>query len=479
MTDKLSQKIIALRKKSGLTQQALGEALGVSNRAISNWEQKISIPSLENLYNLAKIFDVPMECFFSDDTSQPRSRTEKLPGMESLKELYKIGRGPSSSHTIGPERACRFFKEKHPSAERFDVILYGSLAKTGKGHGTDRVIRTVLSPAECRIEFNQKEILSLPHPNTMELIAYKGGAEAERIRVMSIGGGNIVIENHDYVSPPRVYTLSSFEDIRDYCTDKNIRLWQYVTETEGAGFEEYLMNVWQAMKASIRRGLEDEGILPGGLNVHKKAKYLFGQEHIDESAETRENRLICAYAFAVSEQNASGGEIVTAPTCGASGVLPAVLYYQQQKKGYSDTHILHALMTAGVIGNLIKTNASISGAECGCQAEIGSACAMTAAALGELFELHIDKIEYAAEIAIEHHLGLTCDPICGLVQIPCIERNAVAAMRAINAVNLASFLSSTRKISLDKVIRAMKETGHDLSDPYKETAEGGLAKIKI
>ena len=233
------------------------------------------------------------------------------------------------------------------------------------------------------------------------------------------------------------------------------------------------------MKSSIEAGLEMDGILPGGLELQRKAKTLYNSQYMSESPETRENRIVCSYAFAVSEQNASGETIVTAPTCGSAGVLPSVLYYQQKKHDFSDTQIIRALMTAGLIGNLIKTNASISGAECGCQAEIGSACAMAAAALAELFDLSIDKIEYAAEIAIEHHLGLTCDPICGLVQIPCIERNAVAAMRAINAVNLADFLWSTRRISLDNVIKAMKETGHDLLTPYKETSEAGLAKIKL
>lgn len=478
MTDHLSQKIITLRKKAGITQQELGEALGVSNRAISNWENRTSIPTIENLYHLARIFEVPMEYFFLEDEASGAA-SARPQGMESLCELYKIGRGPSSSHTIGPQRACEFLKAQCPEADAFRVILYGSLAKTGVGHGTDRVIRAVLAPTRCDVTFCQNEWEQLPHPNTMDMIAYLGERELQRFRVMSVGGGSIVIENHEMQRPPLIYRHTNFEEIRQYCQEKGIRLWQYVRETEEDGFEDYMAEVWQTMKASIRRGLEDDGILPGGLNVHKKARYLYGQEHVDESAETRENRLICAYAFAVSEQNASCGEIVTAPTCGSAGVLPAVLYYQQQKKGYSDRQILHALMTAGVIGNLIKTNASISGAEGGCQAEIGSACAMTAAALGELFALHMDKIEYAAEIAIEHHLGLTCDPICGLVQIPCIERNAVAAMRAINAVNLASFLSSTRKISLDKVIHAMKETGRDLSRHYKETAEGGLAKIHI
>ena len=240
-----------------------------------------------------------------------------------------------------------------------------------------------------------------------------------------------------------------------------------------------MAEIWETMKNAVRRGLADEGVLPGGLNVRKKAKHLLNLEHIDESAETRENRMVSSYAFAVSEQNACGGTIVTAPTCGASGVVPAVLYYQQKKRRYGDEEILRALAAGGLIGNLIKTNASISGAECGCQAEIGTACAMAAASLAELFQLSLDKIEYAAEVSIEHHLGLTCDPICGLVQIPCIERNAVAAMRAINAVSLSSFLSDTRKISLDDVIITMRDTGRDIAGAYRETAEGGLAKIEI
>jgi L-serine dehydratase len=248
---------------------------------------------------------------------------------------------------------------------------------------------------------------------------------------------------------------------------------------EGPSIWLYLEDVWTQMKKSIREGIYADGILPGGLNVHKRAKHLYHQQHIDESAETRENREVCAYAFAVSEQNADGKTIVTAPTCGSAGVMPAVLYYQQLKRGCSDIEILRALATGGLIGNLIKTNASISGSECGCQAEIGSACAMAAAALGELFKLNLDKIEYAAEIAIEHHLGLTCDPICGLVQIPCIERNAVAAMRAINSVSLASFLSDTRKISLDEAIKVMKQTGLDISKRYKETSDGGLATLEV
>lgn len=399
-------------------------------------------------------------------------------GMQSLTELYKIGRGPSSSHTMGPERACRIFAANNPSADSFRVTLYGSLAKTGRGHGTDRVVEATLAPLPCEVVFDCSAE-AIPHPNTMDIIAFKDGKEISETRVMSVGGGSVVFEGEIAADLPIVYEHTSFTDIVEYCRQHNITLCEYAVERESADFIPYMEHVWEAMKDSVRRGLADEGILPGGLSVKKKAKSLYRNQHIDESAETRENRMVCAFAFAVGEQNASGETVVTAPTCGAAGVLPAVLYYQQKKHKFSDGQIVDALITAGIIGNLIKTNASISGAECGCQAEIGSACSMAAAALGELFSLDTDRIEYAAEIAIEHHLGLTCDPICGLVQIPCIERNAVAAMRAINAVSLASFLWDSRKISLDSVIKTMKETGHDLHPSYKETSEAGLAKLNL
>lgn len=402
----------------------------------------------------------------------------KANGMKSLTELYKIGRGPSSSHTMGPERACKNFLKQHSDVDKVCVFLYGSLAKTGKGHGTDRVIEKTLAPIPCKVIFDFDKT-DIPHPNTMEIVGFKQGAEVVRVKVMSVGGGSILYEGEEQIDTLDVYDLHKFSDIAEYCKKKYIRLWEYALEKESPDFLDYMYQVWDEMKNAIHRGLEDEGFLPGGLSVKKKASSLFHNQHIDESAETREHRMVCAFAFAVGEQNASGERVVTAPTCGAAGVLPAVLYYQQQKHRFSDRQIVEALITAGIIGNLIKTNASISGAECGCQAEIGSACSMAAAALGELFCLDIDKIEYSAEIAMEHHLGLTCDPICGLVQIPCIERNAVAAMRAINAVSLASFLWDSRKISFDAVVKAMKETGRDLSDSYKETSEAGLAKINI
>ena len=399
-----------------------------------------------------------------------RSNTKK---MKSLKELYRIGKGPSSSHTIGPERACKLFASENPEAESFKAILYGSLAKTGIGHGTDRVIKSVLKNVDVICDTDAE----VPHPNTMDLYAYREGGRRAFFRVYSVGGGAVRIEGRAGEEGAEVYPLQNFSEIRSYCEENSLRLSDYVFECEGEGIREYLFEVWRTMKTSIAEGLKAQGILPGGLNVERKARILYRQKHIDESAETKENRLVCAYAFAVSEQNAAAETIVTAPTCGASGVLPAVLRYAQERRRYSDEDIVRALAAGGLVGNLIKTNASISGAECGCQAEIGSACCMAAAALGELYEMELGQIEYAAEIAMEHHLGLTCDPIGGLVQIPCIERNAVAAMRAMNAVSLADFLSDSRKISFDLVIRTMYETGKDISRCYRETAEGGLAKL--
>jgi len=468
------EKIKEIRMKNNLSQKQLGEKLNISDRAISKWEKGLSKPSGNNLVKLSKLFGVPVEYFFGNQ--KELTSLNSANGMQSITELYKIGRGPSSSHTIGPEKACMEFMAKNNKADCFKAVLYGSLAKTGKGHGTDSVIRKTFEPFKCEVEFDFLKN-DMPHPNTMQLYAYKNGKSIDFAEVYSVGGGSIVYKNSIETKVKMVYPINSFSDISRECKKHGIRLWEYAEKYEDESFYEYMLEIWVAMKNSISYGINDSGTLPGGLDVAKKAKTLLENQHIDETAQTKENRMVCAYAFAVSEQNASGEKIVTAPTCGAAGVVPAVLYYQQVKNGYSDKQIVRALMSAGIIGNLIKTNASISGAECGCQAEIGSACAMAAAALGELFELSIDKIEYAAEIAIEHHLGLTCDPICGLVQIPCIERNAVAAMRAINAVSLASFLWDTRKISFDRVVQAMKETGTDMHTAYKETSERGLAKI--
>ena len=397
--------------------------------------------------------------------------------MKSIREIYKIGKGPSSSHTMGPERAAKLFREENPQADAFQVVLYGSLSKTGIGHGTDRVIRETLAPLPTEIIFSD-EVIPDSHPNTMDLIALKDGGQIASVRVESIGGGDIRIPGRKDDAQEEVYIEHSFAEIADFCKWRYIHtLSEYVELNEGPEIWDFLMEVWQVMKRSIDEGLAASGVLPGGLNVQRKAKYLYEQTPDAEVPALREFQQIAAFAYAVAEQNADNGTIVTAPTCGACGVLPAVLKYAQVTKGFTDEQICRGLATAGIIGNLTKSNASISGAECGCQAEIGTACSMAAAALAELYKQNLDQVEYAAEVAMEHHLGLTCDPICGLVQIPCIERNAVAAMRAMNACNLSYFLTGSRNISYDMVCRAMKETGVSLNQRFRETSEGGLAKL--
>ena len=397
--------------------------------------------------------------------------------MKSIREIYKIGKGPSSSHTMGPERAAKLFAAQYPQMDHVRVTLYGSLCKTVIGHGTDRVLKDTFAPLPAEIVFSQ-ELLPDSHPNTMDFCAFRGSEQLGTLRVESVGGGDLRIPGSTLAQTEDIYPENSFAEIADFCKWRYIsKLSEYVEMHEGPEIWDFLMEVWQTMKRSIEDGLNATGILPGGLGVQRKAKTLFEQELSTEVPQVRECRLICAYAFAVSEQNADNGTIVTAPTCGACGVLPAVLKYIQETRNLSDQQILRGLATAGIIGSLTKRNASISGAECGCQAEIGTACSMAAAALSELYGLNLDQVEYAAEMAMEHHLGLTCDPICGLVQIPCIERNAVAAMRAMNACNLSYFLCGSRNISYDMVCRAMKETGLNLSHQYKETSEGGLARI--
>ncbi len=395
--------------------------------------------------------------------------------MKSVKNIFKIGVGPSSSHTMGPAFAAARFQQLHPKTDFISVYLYGSLAKTGKGHGTDRAVKEALSPTPCQIYFDEEKT-KLKHPNTLRFEGYVDDKKIAEETFLSVGGGEIQLVGEKGRTQTEVYEEQSFSEIAVICKARNIRLSDYVFEHE-KDIADFLSEVWNAMRNAIREGLTKTGVLPGGLEVHRKAQVLLNQKHIDESPQTRENRLVCAYAFAVSEQNAGCGTIVTAPTCGSCGVLPAVLTYMQESKSFSDEDVYRALAVAGLVGQLIATNASISGAECGCQAEIGAACAMAAAALAELFGMGIDQIEYAAEIALEHHLGLTCDPVCGLVQIPCIERNAVAAMRAINALSLANFLSGSRKISFDLVVDTMYQTGRDLSQIYRETSEGGLAKL--
>ena len=393
--------------------------------------------------------------------------------MKSLKELFQIGCGPSSSHTMAPQKIALFFRRKYPG-KKYRVILYGSLAHTGRGHGTDTVLKKVLGP-DAEIVFNLTDT-DIEHPNTLDFEIIENGKCIAEHRAYSLGGGAFSIVGEPAVITPEVYPHDHFADIKAYCMDKDIRLSDYVFETE-PDIKDYLESIWDAMTDSIKRGLNAEGVLPGGLNVRRKARYLYLQRHIDESPETRENRLVCSYAFAVAEENAAGGNIVTAPTCGSCGVLPATFFYVFKTRDVPRDKIIRGLAVAGLIGNLIKKNASISGAECGCQAETGTASAMAAGGLAEIFGLGLDQIEYATEISIEHHLGLTCDPVAGLVQIPCIERNAVAAMRALNALSLADFLFATRTVSLDTIIQVMYETGKDLNKRYRETSEAGIAKL--
>ena len=394
--------------------------------------------------------------------------------MKTIKSVYKIGHGPSSSHTVGPYRAAQLFGSRFPEADAFRVTLYGSLAFTGEGHGTGQAIRAGLPGAEIVFDRRTTE---LPHPNTMLFEAFRGGRLLGSTRIFSIGGGAIRIEGEVSDEEAEVYPQKTFTEMLDVCRERDISLIEFINEMEGPGLREALRPVWEAMQDAVRRGLKADGVLPGGLELARKAKLLYETRCYNESADVAMNRVIAAYAYAVSEENADEHIVVTAPTCGSCGVLPALLYYMQVDRGFPEEEILDALAVAALVGNVIRTNASISGAECGCQAEIGSACSMAAAALATLYRLNLDQVEYAAEIAMEHNLGLTCDPVMGLVQIPCIERNAVAVTRAISAVNLSRFLYTTRKISFDKVVATMYQTGRDMNEKYRETSHGGLAQM--
>ena len=395
--------------------------------------------------------------------------------MKTLRELYKIGNGPSSSHTMGPKRAAEWFKDKNPEANRFDIYLYGSLAFTGKGYLTDKIIKETLNPIKTNIIFDTKFVCD-KHPNTMDLIAYKDDQKISQARVYSVGGGAIEVEGQKRAIVPDIYKLNHMQDIKEYCKEKDKDLVDYVVETEGEDIIEFLREIWHTMYNSVKTGIEKEGIIPGKLQLPREAKMIYENTAEDQNPILKRTRLLTSYAHAVSENNASGDIIVTAPTCGASGVLPAVLTYMYEQYNIEEEKIIKALAIAGVIGNLVKTNASISGAECGCQAEIGTACSMAAGAAAYLMDLDLEKIDNAAEIAMEHHLGLTCDPIYGYVQIPCIERNAVAALRAVDAANMAKITTGKRFISFDLVVDTMYETGKDLNSHYRETSKGGLAK---
>lgn len=399
--------------------------------------------------------------------------------MKSLKELYKIGRGPSSSHTMGPMRAAQIFLSEHSEAKSFQVTLYGSLAATGKGHMTDVAITDELEKA-APVEIVWKPTVFLPfHPNGMQFksLDEHGNVTADWT-VYSVGGGALSegkATGDRFDTSDNVYELERLTDIQRWCEDNGMNYWEYVERCEGTEIWDYLEEIWMAMKESVERGIEREGVLPGPLHLARKAPtYYIKATGYKKSLQTR--GLVYAYALAVSEENASGAKIVTAPTCGASGVVPGVLYHLQKGHEFSDLKIIHSLATAGIIGNVVKHNASISGADVGCQGEVGVACAMAAAAASQLFGGSPSQIEYASEMALEHHLGMTCDPVCGLVQIPCIERNAFAATRALDANLYAAFSDGKHRVSFDRVVEVLKQTGHDIPSLYKETSEGGLAK---
>lgn len=394
--------------------------------------------------------------------------------MESIRELYRIGVGPSSSHTMGPKRAAEIFRGRHPQAVRFQVTLFESLGATGKGHLTDVSIKAALSPFPAEIIWAADQRLP-EHPNGLRFIAFAAdGTELERWTVYSIGGGALQ-EAGQLREINRIYPLTSLTEIMNLCAEDGLTYWEYVERHEGEDIWLFLEGIWKVMTECIERGLTTEGVLPGGLKLARKACSYYQKANLGGPA-LKQTGLLAAYALAVSEENASGGIVATAPTCGACGVVPAVLYYLHHSMSVRPRSILQALATAGLIGAVIKSNASISGAEVGCQGEVGSACAMAAAAATQIMGGTIRQIEYAAEMGLEHHLGLTCDPVDGLVQIPCIERNACAATRALSIAQMCLLSDGSHRIPFDEVVRVMKETGHDLPSLYRETSYGGLAK---
>ena len=395
--------------------------------------------------------------------------------MESLKELFKIGNGPSSSHTMGPKKAAELFLQRCPDAEAYRVTLYGSLAATGKGHLTDAAILASMTPLAPTEIVWRPDVVPAFHPNGMLFEGLRGGQTVDSWTIYSIGGGALANETAGPEVPPSIYPMTTISEIKEWCYREGKTFWEYVDDCEGAEIWEYLDTVWETMCETIRQGLNNDGVLPGGLKVARKAATYFVKSK-SYSGSLASRAKIYAYALATSEENASGGRVVTAPTCGSSGVVPAVLYHLATSRDFLRIRSLSALATAGLFGNVAKTHSSISGAEVGCQGEVGVACAMAAAAACQLFGGTPSQIEYAAEMGLEHHLGLTCDPVCGLVQVPCIARNAIAAARALDANIYATLSDGSHLVSYDKVVEVMNETGHNLPSLYRETAEGGLAK---
>ncbi len=392
--------------------------------------------------------------------------------MESIRELYRIGYGPSSSHTMAPRNAAEIFKQRYPAAVSYQVTLYGSLAATGTGHLTDRAVQAALSPAPVRILWQPDQTLPF-HPNGMQFEAiFADSSKSEPWQVYSVGGGALAEDNATPL--PSVYGMQSFSELLAHCKKSGVAVWEYVEECEGKEIWPFLSDIWHAMLATMERGLNTEGVLPGGLGMPRKAWAFYRKSQMAAPASQRLG-LISAYALAVNEENAAGGQVVTAPTCGSCGTVPAALRYVRDTYHCSEDSVLRALATAGFIGNLVKHNASISGAQVGCQGEVGTACAMAAGGVTQLLGGTVRQVEYAAAMALEHHLGLTCDPVAGLVQIPCIERNAFAASRALSCAEYALFTDGSHRIPFDDVVTVLWETGNALPSLYRETATGGLA----
>ena len=397
--------------------------------------------------------------------------------MQSIQTIFKIGPGPSSSHTFGPMMAAKFMLEKYPEASQYAVDLYGSLALTGKGHLTDKILIKTFRPKECTVHFDYKK--EVEHPNTMVITAFDNEQVLGQHTIVSIGGGKIEIDGEKGDSEPEIYALTTMDQIQKACHERHIRLDQYIDEVEGPELDKYLHKIFNQMLKTVNAGLKRTGVLPGDLKIERVAHALYQSAHSCDEQQDTNSLLLASYAYAANEQNASGGMVVTAPTMGSCGVLPSLVYHFYHDQNYPKQTIIQALKVAGLIGNLIQTNATISGAKAGCQAEVGAACSMGAAFVASCQFQTNEQIECAAEIGLEHHLGLTCDPVGGYVMIPCIERNAVAAQRSIDAARLAKYLRNVKKnrVSLDMVIRTMNLTGKKLPIELKESALGGLAVV--
>lgn len=397
--------------------------------------------------------------------------------MQSIQNIYKIGPGPSSSHTFGPMRASQDMLEHYPDADEFKITLFGSLALTGKGHLTDKIIEKTFFPTHCTITFDLKS--KCDHPNTMTIEAFKEHQSLGKHTFVSIGGGKILKDQEQESEETHVYPHNSMDDIQAYCKQHHLRLDKYIDQFEDDSLNNYMNKIFDAMIECVEKGLHTIGKLPGSLEIDRVASALYQSANSCDDLIERKSLLLSSYAYAASEQNASGGMVVTAPTMGSCGVLPSLLYHFYKDENYPKDTLIQGLKVAGLIGNLIQHNATISGAKAGCQAEVGAACSMGAAFVSSCNFENNAQIECAAEIGLEHHLGLTCDPVGGYVMIPCIERNAVASLRSLDAARLAKYLRNVKKnrVSFDMVVKTMNLTGSKLPLELKESALGGLAVV--